>query len=183
MHAPPWSSILSDLRTPGTPSELEHRRRLAVPRVLEGYSTEEVADFLGVDGSTVRRGVAAFRDQGDQGLVACPVPGRPRKLTATQEKIARRWLTESPLKLGFATARWTGPRLADLIQQELGIEFPPQDLNAGMRGRGFTPQKPPRVPRGRDPEALAKGLATQGPRIKKTTTLRTARSRGFSSIN
>ena len=155
------------MRTPGTPNELEHRRRLAVQRVLEGYSTEEVADFLGVDGSTVRRWVAAFREQGDKGLLAGSVPGRPRKLTTTQEKIVRRWLIESPLKLGFATDLWTGPRLAHLIQQEFGIRFHPQYLNAWMRDRGFTPQKPQRVPRGRDPDAIAEWLATQWPRIKK----------------
>jgi len=71
---------------------LEHRRRLAVQRVLEAYSTQEVADFLGVDGSTVRRWVAAFREQGEQGLRARAAAGRPRKLTTTHEKIILRWL-------------------------------------------------------------------------------------------
>ena len=60
---------------------MEYRRRLAVQRVAEGYSTQEVADFLGVDPSTVRRWLAAFRDRGDAGLVAKPVSGRPGKLT------------------------------------------------------------------------------------------------------
>ena len=36
------------MRDKGTPAELEHRRLLAVQRVLEGYSAEEVGDFLGV---------------------------------------------------------------------------------------------------------------------------------------
>jgi hypothetical protein len=35
--------------TIGSLSELERRRRLAVQRSLEGYSTEEIIDFLGVD--------------------------------------------------------------------------------------------------------------------------------------
>src|SRR6266511_3724883 len=103
------------MRTKGSPIELEHRRRLAVQRVLEGYSTQEVADFLGIDDSTVRRWVALFRDQGGQGLGARPVPGRPPKLTSAQEKIVRRWLAENPMKLGFATELWTAPRLAELI--------------------------------------------------------------------
>ena len=41
------------MRTPGSSDELERRRHLAVQRVLEGYSIEEVADFLGVDRTTV----------------------------------------------------------------------------------------------------------------------------------
>jgi len=56
-------------------------RRLAVQRVIEGYSTEEVADFLGVDPSSVRRWVASFRAGGEQELVARPASGRPPKLT------------------------------------------------------------------------------------------------------
>ena len=91
------------MRPNGSPIELEHRRRLAVQRVLEGYSTQEVADFLGGDPSSVRRWVAVFRRHGDQGLAASPVPGRPPKLTPTQEKIVRRWLADSPTDHGFST--------------------------------------------------------------------------------
>src|SRR5512135_42178 len=75
------------MRDKGTPVELEHRRLLAVQRVLEGYSTEEVADFLGVDPRSVRRWIAAFRHEGSAGLLARPAAGRPCKLTNTQEKI------------------------------------------------------------------------------------------------
>ena len=85
------------MRTPGSANELEYRRRLAVERVADGYSTQEVADFLGVDPSTVRRWRVGFRDRGDAGLVTKPVSGRPAKLTSTQEKVALRWLTDSDL--------------------------------------------------------------------------------------
>lgn len=81
--------------------ELEQRRRLAVQRVADGYSTQEVADFLGVDPSSVRRWVAAFDCQGSQGLAARPLRGRPPKLSRTQEKILLRWLTHSPADYGF----------------------------------------------------------------------------------
>src|SRR5256884_3104630 len=99
------------MRTRGSADELEYRRRLAIERVTEGYSTQEVADFLGVDPSTVRRWLAAFRDRGDAGLLVRPVSGRPSKLTTNQEKIALRWLTESPLHHGLQTELWTAVRL------------------------------------------------------------------------
>src|SRR3954470_2713629 len=102
------------MRDKGSPEELEHRRLLAVQRVSEGYSTEEVADFLGVDPRSVRRWVAAFRHHGAAELAARAVPGRPPKLTTTQEKIVRRWLTDNPTEHGFATELWTAPRLAQL---------------------------------------------------------------------
>ena len=44
------------MRTEGTPLELQRRRQLAVRRVAEGYSTEEVADFLDVAPRSVLAG-------------------------------------------------------------------------------------------------------------------------------
>jgi transposase len=155
------------MRHNGSPAELEHRRLLAVQRVLEGYSTEEVAEFLNVDSRSVRRWVAAHRQTGTEGLIARPTSGRPPKLTSTQEKIIRRWLADKPTEHGFATDLWTGPRLAHMIRQEFAIEFNAKYLTVWLRRRGFTPQKPRRVPRQRDPEEIAAWLETQWPRIKK----------------
>jgi transposase len=90
------------MRSQGSPAELERRRCLAVQRIQEGYAAEEVGDLLGVDPRSVRRWVAALRQQGPDALAARPVPGRPPKLTATQEKIVRRWLADNPLEYGFA---------------------------------------------------------------------------------
>jgi transposase len=155
------------MRDQGTPAELEHRRLLAVQRVREGYSTEKVAEELGVDPRSVRRWVAAYRPAGDAGLLARPAAGRPPKLTSTQEKIIRRWLADQPTEHGFATDLWTGPRLAHLIRQEFGIELNPKYLTVWLRRRGFTPQKPRRVPRQRDPEEIVAWLETQWPRLKQ----------------
>jgi transposase len=155
------------MRDTGSPEELEHRRLLAVQRVLEGYSTQEVAEFLGVDTRSVRRWIAAYRQEGVPGLRSRPTPGRPPKLTTTWEKIVRRWLADKPTEHGFATDLWTGPRLATLIRQEFGIPLHPWYLSTWLRGRGFTPRKPRRVPRQRDPEVIAAWLRTQWPRIKK----------------
>jgi transposase len=155
------------MRTKGAPAELEHRRQLAVRRHLEGYSADEIAESLDVAPRTVWRWLAQFREQGPEGLRARPVPGRPPKLTRTQEKIIRRWLGEDPTKHGFATELWTGPRLAQLIQQEFDIPLHPRSLCTWLRARGFTPQKPQRVAREGDPEEIAAWLKTQGPRIKK----------------
>jgi transposase len=155
------------MRTEGSPNELENRRRLAVQRVLDGYSTQEVADFLGVAPSSVRRWVATFRSQGVEGLIARPVSGRPPKLTLTQEKIVRRWLRDNPSEHGFETELWTARRLAQLIHEEFGTRLNPRYLSAWLRDRGFSPQKPGRIPRERDPEAIAAWLESDWPRIKK----------------
>jgi transposase len=155
------------MRDKGSPEELEHRRLLAVQRVLEGYTTGEVADFLGVDPRSVRRWVAAYRAEGGQALLPRPVSGRPPKLTHLQEKIALRWLTEAPAHHGFDTELWTAARLGLLIEEEFGIRLNPRYLSTWLRDRGFTPQKPQRVPRQRDPEAIAAWLESDWPRIRK----------------
>lgn len=155
------------MRTLGSPTELEWRRRLAVQRITQGYSLEEVSDFLGIHPRTVRRWVAAFRQHGDPGLAARAVPGRPAKLSTTQEKIVRRWLSERPTEHGFATDLWSAPRLAQLIRQEMDIAFNPRYLCAWLRQRGYTPQKPCRVAREHDDAANARWLAEDWPRIKK----------------
>lgn len=155
------------MRPTGSPTTLEYRRRLAVQRVNDGYSVQAVADFLGVDPSSVRRWVAAFSQNGDGGLAARPVQGRPAKLTTTQEKIVCRWLADNPTEHGFATELWTAPRLAQLIEQEFDVHFHPDYLTAWLRCRGYTPQKPRRSHRERNDEAIAAWLAQDWPRIKK----------------
>jgi transposase len=155
------------MRSVGTPAELERRRLLAVQRVCEGYSAEEVADILGVDPRSVRRWLAAFREHGAGGLAARPVPGRPAKLSSTQQKVVRRWLADDPTEHGFATQLWTAPRLAQLIEQEWGIHFHPDSLGPWLRQRGYTPQKPRPKPREHSDEAVARWLDRDWPRIKK----------------
>src|SRR5262249_17821297 len=159
--------MFSPMRTIGSPAELERRRLLAVERVNEGYSTEEVAEFLGIDARSVRRWVSLLRRDGVGGLRARPVPGRPPKLTPTQEKLVARWLADNPTEYGFATELWTAPRLAQLIEQEGGVASPPGYLCQGRRGGGFTPQKPRRGGRERDDRAIAAWRAQDWPRIKK----------------
>ncbi len=155
------------MRSTGSPAELEHRRILAVERILDGYSTQEVAAFLGVDASSVRCWLSDFQKAGFRGLAAQPVSGRPRKLTRTQEKIVGRWLADRPTAHGFDTDLWTAARLGDLIRQEWDIAFNRRYLASWLREHGFSPQKPERIPRERNPEAIAAWLADDWLRIKK----------------
>jgi transposase len=162
------------MRSIGSPTELERRRLLAVQRVREGYSTEEVGDFLGVDPRSVRRWLADFRERGVAGLAARPTPGRSPSLTPPQEKIIRRWLMDNPTDHGFPTELWNTGRLKLLIDEEWGISFHPHYLAAWLRQKGYTPQLPRRVPRERDDHAIARWLAEDWPRIKRKARRRNA---------
>lgn len=168
--------MVPSMRTEGTPAELQRRRVLAVQHLAEGYSVEEVADFLDVAPRSVWRWQAAFRRHGVSGLEAKrePGPGRPSQLTTTQEKIVLRWLSDSPTEHGYATDLWSTPRLAQLIEQEFGAHFHPDYLGTWLRQRGYTPQKPRCVHREQDDEAIARWLAEDWPRIKRKARRRDA---------
>jgi transposase len=155
------------MRTEGSPAELQRRRVLAVQRVVAGYAVDLVADILGVSVRSIRRWVRTWRDAGFDALAAQPVPGRPPKLTRTQEKIALRWLEDRPGDHGFDSDLWTAERLAELIRDEWEVELNHRYLCRWLAARGFSPQRPQRVPRERDSLAIAAWLDAEGVRIKK----------------
>jgi len=100
-------------------------------------------------------------------LSARPVSGRPPKLSHTQEKIVLRWVRDRPTEHGLATELWTAADIAQLIGQEFSVHLNPRYLSSWLRDRDFTPQKPQRVARERDPEQIQRWLAGDWPRLKK----------------
>lgn len=155
------------MRTEGSAAELQRRRVLAVQRVVEGYSMDEVAGILGVSVRSVQRWVQSYRCSGLEVLMAKAVAGRPSKLTRAQEKIALRWLSDSPTQHGFDSELWTAARLAELIHEEWGIELNHRYVCRWLAARGYSPQRPQRVPRERSPHVLAAWLDSEWTRIKK----------------
>jgi transposase len=156
------------MRPFGSALELENRRRLAVTRVLEGYSQAEVARFLGVNVRTVHRWVAGYRRDGDAGLDATPHQGPVPKLSPEQERIVLGWFRKSPTEFGFPTELWTAPRVAQLIERTFGIKFHPRYLNQWLTARQITPQKPKRQARERDQDEIDRGIDEDWPRIQET---------------
>jgi transposase len=155
------------MRTKGTAAELEARRRLAVRRVDEGWKRADVAAFLGVHPETVAEWVRAHKAGGDKALAAKPHPGRTPFLTPDQEKQALGWVADKPTTHGFRTDLWTAKRVADLIRTKLGVAFHPHYLREWLTKRNYTPQKPARRARQRDPEAIGRWLKDDWPRVQK----------------
>jgi transposase len=146
---------------------LAYLRRLAIARVDEGHSRAEVARFLGVSDRSVRRWLAIQRAGGPDALTARSHPGRPPKLSDEQAAAVLSWLEQNPSELGFPTQRWTGPRVAQLIEQRLGVQMNPRYLNDWLRHRRITPQIPTRSARERDEAQIQWWVAKLWPHIKK----------------
>ena len=147
------------MRPKGTPHELANRRRLAVTRVREGYSPEEVARFLGVHVRSVYRWLADARDYGDRaGLNPKVHLGPQPRLDIEQELDVLIWLRYPASQHGFATDCWTAPRVAALIERHFGVRYHPRYVNEWLRQRGVTPQKPRLKAREQDPQAVRRWL-------------------------
>jgi len=154
------------MRTPGTAAELQKRRFLAVQRLQEGSTVEEVADFLGVHIRTVWSWQAVFKKRGAKGLQAKPPPGRPRHLSARQERTVLTWFLKSPRSFGYSTDLWTARRVAEVIRRKWHVDFNHRYLNAWLARRGITPQKPQRVPREADRAAIDRWRSTDWVRLQ-----------------
>lgn len=69
--------------------KVEYRRILAMQRVLEGYTLEEVAEFLGVDASSIERWRMQFQKGGWSALTSRRVARRPPFDLHTSSSISR----------------------------------------------------------------------------------------------
>ena len=147
---------------------MEARRRLAVQRVNEGWLQKDVAAFLGVSLKAVGNWVAAYRERGDDGLKASPHPGPKPKLSKRQEQAVLSWLAGSPKAFGFKTELWTTRRLAEVIERRYKVRFNSNYLAEWLARRAYSPQKPETKAVERDNPAIARWVAEDWPRIKKS---------------
>lgn len=147
--------------------ELERRRELAVARVSEGHAQKDVAAILGIHPVSLGRWVRIARERGVAALKAKPTPGRPRKLSARQEKAVLGWVGKSPMRFGFPDELWTSRRLASLIEERFGVHFNSNYLVEWLTLRGFSAQTPVKKALERDEVAIAQWAGQEWPRIEK----------------
>jgi transposase len=152
---------------PRTAPFAEQVRILALLRWSQGWTQEEVAEFVGVHPRTVRRWRGRLRREGESGLSNRPRSGRPPKLSAAQTEQVLGWVEQNPRDFGFVTQRWTAPRLTAVIEEAFGVQLNHRYFNDWLRRHGVTPQIPERRPRERDPLLIEAWIRHQWPRIKK----------------
>lgn len=157
------------MRPKGSAEELERRRRMAIDLLREGRrTTTQVAKLLGCDPRSVRRWKTAHVKKKDKGLDAIPPPGRPSKLNPHQKKMLLRRLLQGARKNGFSTDLWTCRRIAALIEQLLGVRYHFNSMGRFLASLGMSCQKPTKRAIERDDQRIARWIAEDWPRIKKT---------------
>lgn len=158
-----------NVRTPGTPAQLEAQRLQIAVLLGEGsLSNQEIADAIGVHVSTVKRCRAAIQQGGVAALAAKPHPGPNPKLTPRQHQQLLALLARGALAAGFSSELWTCPRVAEVVLQKFGVSYHPDHLGRILRDLDCTPQKPRTVDPRQDPAAVEQWRDVTWPRLKKS---------------
>lgn len=155
------------MRPPGSPAELERRRRRALELLKKGHSHVEVAKAVGADRRSVYRWGEARRAGGMRAIRAKPASGRPPKLDADQKKQLEATLVEGAQESGFSTDLWTCPRIADVVETRFGVRYHVDHVPKLLHQMGWSPQKPSRRAIERDEQAIRTWIKRDWPRIKK----------------
>src|SRR2546426_8350309 len=113
------------MRPQGSPAELERRRLRAIDLLQRDIPVHVVAERLGVDRRSVRRWKRAHRGQGRAGLRARPTPGRPPKLTTTQQRQLARLVVAGTGTARHPASLWARPGGVGPIPPHLPVAPPP----------------------------------------------------------
>lgn len=154
------------MRTPGSATELEARRR-AAEYFQARKSLPEIAAVLGVHLSSVKRWKRAWREGGVDALAAKPHPGGVSKLSDEQKQLLVKILVDGPLAAGYKTDLWTCARVVEVVRKKFRVQYDPRHFSRIMHDLGFTPQKPRQVAREQDAAAVERWRRQAWVRIKK----------------
>ena len=155
------------MRPSGSASELEARRRRAAEYFQERKPLREIASLFGVSLTSVKRWKRTWKAEGVEGLAAKPHPGPERKLSEQQRQSLAKILVEGPVASGYRTDLWTCARVSQTVRKQFGVSYHPDHMRRVLHDLGFSPQKPRRVAREQDVEAVERWRKQDWPRIKK----------------
>ena len=149
---------------------LETIREMAVRRVLEGEKAADVMASYGFRRTSIYKWLPKIKGRGNglRKLKSTKGTGRPRTLTAAQERQVFRWVNgKDPRQHGFDFGLWTRQIVKELIEREFGVQLGLTAIGMLLAKLGLTPQKPLKRAYQRDPEAIAKWKSEIYPGIAK----------------
>ena len=95
--------------------ELENRRKRAAQLFRKGKRQADVARQLGVSRQSVSRWFQVWKKRGPHAWRRTGSPGRPRRMTAAQQKCVEKALLRGAQANGFNSNLWTLSRVARVI--------------------------------------------------------------------
>jgi transposase len=136
---------------------LEEMRTLAAQRMSEGERPAAVAASFGMHRSWAFKVRAATKGRGKglRALRSTKATGRPRKLSAAQERQVFRWVNgKNPQQHGFDFGLWTRLIVQSLVRERFDVHLSLASIGALLARLGLTAQKPLQRAYQRDPQAI-----------------------------
>lgn len=155
------------MRPHGSPEELERRRQRAMQLLDSGVGLSETAKRIDATVTSVFRWRQARKAGGDKALVSKPVPGRPKKLSASERERLLKILLKGAVAWGFPNEMWTLNRIGRVILKEFGVDYHPGHIWKVLKKAGWSCQTPERRAIQHDEAKIAHWKRYKWPAIKK----------------
>lgn len=117
------------------------KRGSALLALANGEAGDAVATTLRVARQTVCTWLQEFLLRRTGSFMARRAPGRPSKLTTTQQQRLKALVAGGPLAAGYPTGCWTALLIQDLIRREFGVLYNRHYVCALLCNLGFSFQK------------------------------------------
>src|SRR5215831_14423319 len=112
------------------------RRAQAVREVVAGHYVSAVSATFHFTNSALRKWVQRFAQQGPQGLLDRPRPGRPPKVTCELAQHLNRLVEQDPLQQGASHSPWSCQELAPVFTRQTGIQLSRESGREVLKKRG-----------------------------------------------
>ena len=133
----------------------------------KGWTQSAIAEALGVTCGAVSQWVKKA-EQGGVATLAKRRGGGPKaRLSDSQLQQLPALLEKGPETYGFRGDVWTQPRVAKVIERELGVRFTPQHVGNLLRKIGWSRQKPVKRASQRNESGIAQWRTETWPELKK----------------
>lgn len=147
----------------------EGRRLRALELKQAGWSQKAIAEALGVTPGAVSQWMKRARQpEGALALLGRKPDGAAPRLSPEQKSHLLQLLLQGAPAFGFRGEVWTQARVAQIIEQELGVSYHPSSISRLLKSLGWSRQKPIRRARQRNQEAIEHWKEERWPQLKKS---------------
>ena len=150
--------------------EVQQALRNQVVRLRrQGKMNKDVAEFLGISPQHASTMWQKYVKGGKKDILLGTRGrrhGQKRTLTDEQEREVQKLIVDkTPDQLKFPFALWTREAVRQLMRRRYGVDMPVRTVGLYLERWGFTPQKPVRLAREQNQEAVERWLKTEYPKI------------------
>src|SRR5436190_177636 len=145
----------------------EGRRLRALQLSEQGWTVGQIAAALGVTHGAVSQWLGHARAAGAVALLQQPRPGRPARLTPSQQAQVPELLRRGAKAWGFVGERWTCGRVAEVLDREFDVQYHPAHVSRLLDRWGWSLQKPRCLARERDEAEIRRWREAEWPALRK----------------